>query len=257
MNEDNESDSSSIEVYKALTSQLYGPEDEARDQQLQLQMEQQQLQLQKEKEAQKKSQEIVIKPIEKPPVMTEVVDDPAIDFFDNMAIENAFTKNEVFMRNESEESELLDELIRSEDIFIASIIAKCLKLCPTSFEHEITKMEIMTLINKASRFLWTNVGGTLEHYVLWWSQFPLACRNVGCTKYLREWLMLIGSSDAPEPILSTLKGLGEILTVHTVGCTWDKHFRLCLVAGSLKVDHEYAKNSEFHIPEHMVCKKIR
>lgn len=237
----------SIEVYRALTSQIHAQENE----------EQQQKQQAVVVQKQETKTEIKLKPIEKPPTITDVVtDDPAIDFFDNMVV----NKSETFIRDESDddevEGELLQDLLRVEDIFIAHIIVKCLKLCPSAFEVDITKAEIMNLIKKASRFLWrTHVGGTLEHYVLWWSQLPLACRPVGCAKYLREWLLLIQAEDAPEPILSTLKGLGEILTVHVCGTTWDKHFRLCLVSASLKVDHCY-ENTEFYYPEDQVIQII-
>lgn len=49
--------------------------------------------------------------------------------------------------------------------------------------------------------------------------------------------MLLAPEDAPEPILSTLKGLGETLTVHVMECIWDKQFRLALVAAALPVDY--------------------
>jgi hypothetical protein len=134
------------------------------------------------------------------------------------------------------------------------------------------------------------VGGTLEHYLLWWASFPLACRPVSCAKYLREYLMLIQPDDMPEPILSTLKSLGEILTVHAgkcsshshlqlplplpithsnnkfylfllvyfvVGTTWDKDFRICLVLSSLRVDQIYDKSSEFYVPEEQVSRHSR
>lgn len=105
----------------------------------------------------------------------------------------------------------------------------------------------MKLIDRASRFLWTHVSGTLEHFVLWWNAAPLACRPVGCTKYLREWL-LTQSEDAPEPILSTLKSLGEILTIHVIGCLWDKQFRNCLVLSNGKPDQKFDRTSEFYSP---------
>lgn len=215
MTEESEADDSSLEIYYALTEQLT-EEDIAK----------QRLRMLQEKQAQQKNQQmaimprrpqlqaIKIKPIEKPPVLTDITDEvePTVTFFDNMVKE--FQRKEAFVRGDSEDGEILHDLIRVEEIFIATMLAKCLKLCPSAFENEITKDEIMNLINRASRFLWTNVGGTLEHYLLWWAQFPLACRPVSCTKYLREYLMMIQPDDAPEPILSTLKSLGEILTVH-------------------------------------------
>jgi hypothetical protein len=180
------------------------------------------------------------------------IDDPAIDFFDNLTTEgNGKNVDDNFARaiSDDNDEELLIELIRAEEIFIAHIIAKCLKFCPSAFEGEITKSEIMKLIERASRFLWTHVSGTLEHFVLWWNAAPLACRPVGCTKYLREWL-LMQSDDAPEPILSTLKSLGEILTIHVSGTLWDKQFRNCLVLSNGNPDQKFDRNSEFHSPPH-------
>lgn len=108
----------------------------------------------------------------------------------------------------------------------------------------LKKSEMLKWVEKGSRGLWTQVGGTLEHVVLWWSNSPLSCRPSSCAKHLRDWLLLIQQDDAPEPILSTLKGLGETLTVHVVGTTWDKQFRLALVASSLPVDYDF-EDSEF------------
>lgn len=122
-----------------------------------------------------------------------------------------------------------------------------MQLCPSAFEGEITKSVALELIDRASRFLWTHVSGTLEHFVLWWNTAPLACRPVGCAKYLREWL-LTQPEDAPEPILSTLKSLGEILTIHVIGCLWDKQFRSCLVLSNGKPNQRFHRTSEFHSP---------
>lgn len=72
----------------------------------------------------------------------------------------------------------------------------------------------------------------------------MACRPVNCAQVLRDWMLIIQEDDAPEPILSTLKGLGETLTIHVSSTTWDKQFRLTLVASSLTVDYVY-ENTEF------------
>lgn len=258
MTDENESDTSSLEIYLALTSQLLSDEEIAKQKLslLQQQYYENKQQNQTVVPPKKPPNVVKIQPIVKKKTMTDTSDDPAvfsdpaINFFDNMAKE--LNKKDAFIRSESEEGELLDDLIRVEDIFIAHMIAKCLKLCPSAFENVITKDEIMSLISKASRFLWTNVGGTLEHYLLWWAQFPLACRPVSCTKYLRDYLMLITPDDAPEPILSTLKSLGEILTVHAVSTSWDKNFRICLVLSSQRVDQSHDKNTEFYVPEEQV-----
>lgn len=237
MNEESEGDDSSLEIYLTLTEQL--SEEDLAKQRLRLLQEKHAMQNQKHQMVMPRRPQqttVKVRPIEKPAVLTDVTDEiePTVTFFDNMVKE--FQRKDAFVRGDSEDGEILHDLIRVEEIFIATMLAKCLKLCPSAFENEITKDEIMNLINRATKFLWTNVGGTLEHYLLWWAQFPLACRPVSCAKYLREYLMLIQPDDAPEPILSTLKSLGEILTVHagewirnvkvqTVG--WKAEFRWC------------------------------
>lgn len=270
MNDESETDDTSLEIYLALVDQL--SEEDLAKQRLRMMQEKHAMQMQKQQMAimpRRPQQLVKVRPIEKPPVLTDITDEvePTVTFFDNMVKE--FQRKEAFVRGDSEDGEILEDLIRVEEIFIATMLAKCLKLCPSAFENEITKDEIMGLINRASRFLWTSVGGTLEHYLLWWAQFPLACRPASCTKYLREYLMLIQPDDAPEPILSTLKSLGEILTVHAgeyflgrrlnlflvclpVGTTWDKDFRICLVLSSLKVDQVFDKNSVFYVAEEQV-----
>lgn len=215
MNDEIESDDSSLEIYLALTEQL--TEEELAKQRLRLLQEKQAQQYHKQQMAimpRPRQHHIKIRPISKPSMITDINEEvePTVTFFDNLVKESQNKSS--FIRGDSDDTEILHDLIRVEEIFIATMIAKCLKLCPSAFENEITKEEIMNLINRASKFLWTNVGATLEHFLLWWSQFPLACRPVNCTKYLREYLMLIQVDDAPEPILSTLKSLGEILTVH-------------------------------------------
>ena len=234
--EDNESDTSSLQIFHALTKELSNSEEFVHHSTI----------LNEAKEIKLSSN--TPKPAT---VMATSIDDPAIDFFDKLTIDgNGKNIDGRFVRSISEnndDSELLIELIRAEEIFIAHIIAKCLKFCPSAFEGEITKSEIMALIEKASRFLWTHVSGTLEHFVLWWNAAPLACRPVGCTKYLREWL-LTQPDDAPEPILSTLKSLGEILTIHVIGCLWDKQFRNCLVLANGKPDQKFDQHSAFHSP---------
>lgn len=215
MNDEDVSDDSSLEIYLTLVEQL--SEEDLVKQKLRLLQERQAEQAQKQQMAiMPRPQKLVkVRPLEKPSIITDISEEtePTVTFFDNMVKEHQ--RKDAFIRGDSDEAEILHDLIRVEEIFIATMIAKCLKLCPSAFENEITKDEIMNLINRASKFLWTNVGATLEHSLLWWSQnLPLACRPVTCTKYLRDYLLLIQADDAPEPIRSTLKSLGEVLTVH-------------------------------------------
>lgn len=181
--------------------------------------------------------------------------DPAINFFDEMAAEVAAYNSINYLVNEPEGIDLLENLITDEEIFIANILMKVIKLCPSAFDKDLNKSELIKWVNRGNRGLWTQVGGTLEHVVLWWSSSPLACRPAACTKYLRDWLSLITSDDAPEPILSTLKGLGETLTVHVSSTIWDKQFRLSIVSSSLPVDYPF-EESEFYSASMTVGFKI-
>ncbi|KAG5681501.1 hypothetical protein PVAND_010928 [Polypedilum vanderplanki] len=260
--DDDDSDTSSVLVFHALTKELSQSEEfnmQQHEQKLlkhhhhqkHKQQQQQQEALNDSKEIKLCSSSIATKPVTVPATKN---DDPAINFFDNMTTtataaeegnEKVSTDIETHVSN-VENGELLIELIRAEEIFIAHIIVKCLKFCPSAFEGEITKTEIMKMIEKASRFLWTHISGTLENFVLWWNHtLPLACRSVGCAKYLREWLL--SHCDAPEPIQATLRGLGEILTIHVVGCLWDKQFRKCLIlANNANPEKKFERNSEFY-----------
>jgi hypothetical protein len=248
-------------VFHALTKELSQLEEfNMQQQQLQILQKrhhhhQQQQQQQNEKE--KAEKEIRLCSIAQKPatIPASTNDDPAIDFFDNLTGGNGKNVNgnindmetHVDGKNiiDGEDGELLIELIRAEEIFIAHIIVKCLKFCPSAFEGDITKNEIMKLIEKSSRFLWTHITGTLENFVLWWNHtLPLACRSIGCAKHLREWLL--AHAEAPEPIQTTLKSLGEILTIHVVGCLWDKQFRRCLILANLHPEQKFERNSEFY-----------
>ncbi|XP_062711971.1 uncharacterized protein LOC134289697 [Aedes albopictus] len=200
----------------------------------------------------------IVKPQSRAPDESEY-NDPAINFFDEMAAEAVAYNSINYLVNEPEGIDLLENLIADEEIFIANILMKVIKLCPSAFDKELNKAELIKWVNRGTRGLWTQVGGTLEHVVLWWSNSPLACRPPACAKYLRDWLSLITPDEAPEPILSMLKGLGETLTVHVTSTIWDRQFRLAIVASSLPVDYPF-EESEFYSPNVMIegtnCGKV-
>lgn len=261
--DDDDSDTSSLLVFHALTRELSQSE-EFMSQQLPppTQQQQQQKAVQKQSKGNESKEIKLSKPATVP--LSKSEDDPALNFFDNLTAGNgksagdnvaSYVSGDAEMMMMAEHGELLIELIRAEEIFIAHIIVKCLKFCPSAFDGEINKNEIIKLIERASRFLWTHISGTLENYVLWWNQsLPLASRPIGCAKYLREWLL--SHADAPEPILSTLKSLGEILTIHVIGCLWDKQFRRCLIlSNSDELEEKFDRNSEFHCHDERVSIK--
>lgn len=251
--DDDDSDTSSLLVFHALTKEL------SQSEEFMPQHNPQQKLMQKQLRGNESNQTELSKPATVPLLKN---DDPALNFFDKMTAGNDKNGSETHVREPGDmlgHGELLIELIRAEEIFIAHIIVKCLKLCPSAYDvepSEINKSEIIKLIEKASRFLWTHISSTLENYVLWWNQsLPLASRPVGCVKHLREWLL--SYVDAPEPILATLKSLGEILTIHVVGCLWDKQFRRCLVLTNNNngLELKFDRNSEFHCHDERVSFK--
>jgi hypothetical protein len=259
--DDDDSDTSSLLVFHALTKELSQSEEFMSQHQQQLPAQQKAVQSQSKGNETKEIK--LSKPATVP--LSKNDDDPALNFFDNLTAGNEKSTGDNVDTHVSEaemmmveHGELLIELIRAEEIFIAHIIVKCLKFCPSAFDGEINKNEIIKLIEKASRFLWTHISGTLENYVLWWNQsLPLASRPIGCAKYLREWLLT--HADAPEPILATLKSLGEILTIHVIGCLWDKQFRRCLIlannSNNDELDEKFDRNSEFHCHDERVSIK--
>lgn len=58
-------------------------------------------------------------------------------------------------------------------------------------DKQPSKAEVIKLVNRGTSKLWSQVGSTLEHIVLWWSDAPLACRPVACARHLRDWLLII------------------------------------------------------------------
>lgn len=60
-----------------------------------------------------------------------------------------------------------------------------------------------------------------------------------------EKILQFNFTEAPETLVSILKCLGETMTVHVACTTWDKQFRLALVASSLPIDYEF-ESQEFY-----------
>lgn len=145
-------------------------------------------------------------------------DDPAITFFDRMASVGGNFPDNSDNKQKSTANEytmdILEQLVASEENYYANILLKCLKMCATAFgmyinENRVdqvkisfsrlfgrvvkqpSKTEIIKLVNKGTRGLWTQTGSNLEHVVLWWNHTPLGTRPVACAKYLRDWLLNI------------------------------------------------------------------
>lgn len=123
---DDDSESSSVEVLKALTTHLSSPInfngmmiDE----------------MTRTKSAPTKSAHSV-QTIQTITASDSELNDPAIKFFDNMAMQGGISTPTIatnFNNSELDGVELLEQLIFEEETNIANILLKCVKLCPSAF----------------------------------------------------------------------------------------------------------------------------
>lgn len=112
--DDDDTETSSVEVLKALTSHLPSP-------------------LQKELQKKESSLATTIDSQNQRTLIVDTdVNDPTIKFFDNMASgQPLYNQNNSY--NQLEGIELLEQLIYDEENNFANILLKCIKLCPSSF----------------------------------------------------------------------------------------------------------------------------
>lgn len=153
LNSNNESDTSSVEILKALTFHLASP--------LQKQTSDvspagnQITQINRSKSAPLIDTNKLNNSIPAPAVLSDsecnvlacrcchhvvqenIFQDPTIKFFDKMADElNNHVNDDSSFQNNDDKEELLDQLIANEENYIANILLKCLKFCPSSFGDE-------------------------------------------------------------------------------------------------------------------------
>lgn len=69
------------------------------------------------------------------------------------------------------------------------------------------------------------------------------CEQYG--SFSKTKLKQIDVTEAPETLVSILRCLGETLTAHVACTTWDKQFRLALVASSLPIDYKFESQEFF------------
>lgn len=149
--------------------------------------------------------------------------EPAMAFFDKLVTSGSLNVDQPVEMTAMHGNDFLEQLIVNEENYFALIVLKCLQLCPSVFgnwkccesdrvwskpdrlpavvvlmifyrfalDHRITKAEVVKWVNKATRGLWTQTGATLEHVLLWWCNTPLACQPVTAAKHLRDWLLNI------------------------------------------------------------------
>ncbi|GBP09111.1 hypothetical protein EVAR_4003_1 [Eumeta japonica] len=127
--------------------------------------------------------------------------------------------------------ETVNSILQSEEIYIEILLDTAVNMAPALLGRDgIKKLKSDRVVGVAQaskkmarkvtelyqNVLWSDVGGCLEHIVLWWS--PNTSQN------LREWLMTFNSNNTPNLILSALRILADALGCHVTSTLWDKHF---------------------------------
>ncbi|XP_068156723.1 uncharacterized protein [Drosophila tropicalis] len=126
-----------------------------------------------------------------------------------------------------------ESFLQKERLFIAQLIAKAMEICPTIFDNgKGGPMDMNAYIVRGMRLLWSYVGIILDHILLWWIDTPMSCYNINHIDSIRSWLYHQSVNDIPEPVFSTLRGIGEILTGFVCNNIWDQLFRLTLISST-------------------------
>ncbi|EDW80623.1 uncharacterized protein Dwil_GK11629 [Drosophila willistoni] len=126
-----------------------------------------------------------------------------------------------------------ESFLQKERLFIAQLIAKALEICPTIFDNgKGGPVDMNAYIVRGMRLLWSYVGIILDHILLWWIDTPMSCYNINHIDSIRSWLYHQSVNDIPEPVFSTLRGIGEILTGFVCNNIWDQLFRLTLISST-------------------------
>ncbi|XP_030369877.1 uncharacterized protein LOC115620663 [Scaptodrosophila lebanonensis] len=126
-----------------------------------------------------------------------------------------------------------ESFLQKERVFIAQLITKAADICPTIFEMgNQTSVDMHLYIGRGLRLLWSYVGIILDHILLWWIDTPVSCYSLTHIDSIRSWLYHQSVNDVPEPVFSTLRGIGEILTGFVCNNIWDQLFRLTLISAS-------------------------
>ncbi|XP_017869827.1 PREDICTED: uncharacterized protein LOC108618361 [Drosophila arizonae] len=135
--------------------------------------------------------------------------------------------------NQSLRCKHTESFLQKERLFIAQLITKATEICPTIFDSRRTgEVDMNAYIVRGLRLLWSYVGIILDHILLWWIDTPMSCYNLTHIDSIRCWLFHQSVNDIPEPVYSTLRGIGEILTGFMCNNIWDQLFRLALVSSS-------------------------
>uniref|UniRef100_A0A1I8PN77 Coiled-coil protein 142 C-terminal domain-containing protein n=1 Tax=Stomoxys calcitrans TaxID=35570 RepID=A0A1I8PN77_STOCA len=128
-------------------------------------------------------------------------------------------------------SKHIEYFLQTERSFVAQFIQKAFDICPTIFGHS-NHEDLHEYVLKGMRLMWSYVGIILDHIILWWIDTPISCYSLTHVDSIRSWLYLANVKDIPEPVYSTLQGIGEILTNFVSNNLWDRLFRLTLISAT-------------------------
>ncbi|XP_017785810.1 PREDICTED: uncharacterized protein LOC108568968 [Nicrophorus vespilloides] len=131
----------------------------------------------------------------------------------------------------------LDKLIEYEEQNVLELLDVAVTISPNMLGNDSIKKSKLSskaqekVLNYYQEILWGEVGNFLEHIILWWGASPLASRPPHSSQHLREWIaQFTPTADVPVFIISTLTSLADGLGVHITSTSWDRNFRLALVA---------------------------
>ncbi|XP_073819814.1 uncharacterized protein [Musca autumnalis] len=128
-------------------------------------------------------------------------------------------------------SKHIDFFLQNERSFVAQFIEKAFDICPTIF-GQCNHDDLHEYVLRGMRLMWSYVGIILDHIILWWIDTPISCYSLTHVDSIRNWLYLHNVRDIPEPVYSTLQGIGEILTNFVSNNLWDRLFRLTLISAT-------------------------
>ncbi|KNC30174.1 hypothetical protein FF38_07661 [Lucilia cuprina] len=132
-------------------------------------------------------------------------------------------------------SKHIEMFLQNERSFVAQFIERAFDICPTIFGHA-TQEDLHEFVLRGMRLMWSYVGIILDHIILWWIDTPVSCYSLTYVDSIRNWLFMQNVKDIPEPVYSTLQGIGEILTNFVCANLWDRLFRLTLISATAQAE---------------------
>ncbi|XP_077287782.1 uncharacterized protein LOC143912376 [Arctopsyche grandis] len=239
---DTYSDNSSLEIYQALTKHMTPPiaqGENITENEMRIKNQNIGIPTQNENAKNNKAQLAVNKPTPEDKYVTSTCEPTSESEAPYSSMNEYYdeTDNTFDMR----EASSLEGLIQREEFYVETILESVLRISPSMLgtngvkkmktgEYRMNRRLAEQIMEFYQTTLWGNVGGFLEHIVLWWGASPLASRPPHSSQHLREWLTSLNSNDVPQLMLIALQSLADALGCHVTSTSWDTLFRQCFVA---------------------------